>query len=181
MKQMTEEQLLEEIRSQNPLALEEAIARYGGLVYVVIQRSMGTAFTPEDGEELSSDVFLALWGQRDPIQPGKLKSWLGAVARNKARSACRKRRTLVPLDSVEVAVDNPLWETLAEAERREAVRRTVNALPQEDKKLITGYYYYEKPIKELARELGISSSAAKVRLYRLRNKLKGLFEERGIN
>ena len=47
--------------------------------------------SPEDAEEVVSDVFLAAWNQSFDLRPGHVKGWLGAVARHKAKDKLRQR------------------------------------------------------------------------------------------
>ena len=63
MKKGKEQKLLEALRTQEPWGLEAAINRYAPYVAGVIKRVLGNLGTQEDLEELSSDVFVALWRQ----------------------------------------------------------------------------------------------------------------------
>jgi len=49
-------------------------------------------------------------------------------------------------------------EALLERERCDYLRRAVNALPERERRAIVGYYLYERPMRELATELGVSES-----------------------
>ena len=67
MKKGKEQKLLEALRTQEPWGLEAAINRYAPYVAGVIKRVLGNLGTQEDLEELSSDVFVALWRQASSL------------------------------------------------------------------------------------------------------------------
>lgn len=78
-----EEELLRKLRARRQRALETVIDHYGGYVATVIRNALGEAGTMEDAEELAADVFFSLWEHAGDVTPGKLRPWLGAVARNR--------------------------------------------------------------------------------------------------
>lgn len=84
--------LLRSLQKQSTDALEQAIAQYGAYVLTIIRNRSRGVLTPEDHEEIASDVFLSLWhGARD-ITSGQVSPWLGAVARNKTVEAMRRKK-----------------------------------------------------------------------------------------
>ena len=52
----------------------------------------------EDVEELTADVFLALWAHAGELNPEQgLRPWLGTVARNRAADWLRTHKEAAPL------------------------------------------------------------------------------------
>ena len=78
---MDEAEALERLRKKDEAALVWLIERYAPYVNTVIYNIIGTVASPCDVEEVSSDIFLVLWQNADAVQEGKLKAYLGAVAR----------------------------------------------------------------------------------------------------
>ena len=76
---MTEEQLVKALGRGELSALEALMDRYAPYVSSVVSRILRGRRA--DVEELTADVFLAAWDSRDKLRPGKVKGWLGAVAR----------------------------------------------------------------------------------------------------
>ena len=73
--------------------------RYAPYVAGVIKRVLGNLGTQEDLEELSSDVFVALWRQAPSLREDtSLKLWLGVVARNQGLKHLRSLRLSLPLE-----------------------------------------------------------------------------------
>lgn len=131
-------------------------------------------------EELSADVFVALWthaGTLDPEVEKGLRPWLAAVAKNKATDFLRRSRPSAPIP--EDAPDpSPGPEELAQ--RRDQSARlwaAVDGLEEPDRTLFVRYYYEGDKLKTIAAELGLSQTAAKQRLFRGRKALKAALQE----
>ena len=77
-----EEKLVKALRRGELSALEELLDRYTPYVSSVIARILRGR--QADVEELTADVFLAAWDNRAKLQPGQVKGYLGAIARNRA-------------------------------------------------------------------------------------------------
>ena len=178
---MDERALARNLMRHSRTALEQAIDRFTPDVGAVVTRTLGCQGSREDVEEVVADVFLALWahaGQLDPEQG--LRPWLGTVARNKATDWLRTHRPADPLPEPSTASGAPGPEE--EAERREWARRlweAVDALEEPDRTLFLRYYYLGDKLKDAARDLGLTQTAAKQRLFRGRKALRQRLTEGG--
>lgn len=178
---MDERKLAERIRRKRRGALEQAVEQFTPYVSTVILRTLSGRACREDVEELTADVFLALWTHAETLDPTQgLRPWMAAVARNKATDWLRANRPCDPLpEDTQDSAEGPEER----AERREWSARlwaAVDALPEPDRSLFFRYYYEEEKLKEIARDLGLSPGAAKQRLYRGRKTLKAaLLDELG--
>lgn len=169
---MTDEKILHQMRRRDPAGLEKLMDRYIPYLSVVVWNLLQGTLTPEDGEEVVSDVFLAAWEHCEELRPETLKAWLGAVARNKAKSRLRKAGREVPLE--EDALDagyNPM-EDVQKAEQRCLVRKAVDSLPPEDREIFLRHYYRSQTVTEISREMDLNESTVKTRLRRGRMRLK---------
>jgi len=171
---MEEKKLTAALRKGERQALDKAIERYTAYLSAVVRRTLGSAGTAQDVEELVSDTFLALWRRRAELREGEsVKPWLSAVARNRAVDRLRSMDA-PPLPLEEETVQSAPGPEL-EVERREfaaALFAAVEALPPTDQALVEGFYYEDRRLGELAKELGLSVPAAKTRLCRARQRLK---------
>ena len=175
---MTEEQLVKALGRGELSALEALMDRYTPYVSSVVSRILrGRA---ADTEELTADVFLAAWDHRDQLRPGKVKGWLGAVARNRAFNLLRADRDSLPLEE-----DVLLLETEGpdrELDKKETARVVNGALSQLDKpqrELFVRHYYYGQTVQEAALAMGLNLSTAKTWLRRGREELKTILEQEG--
>ena len=56
----------------------------------------------------------------------------------------------------------------------------MRSLDREDRLLFMGRYWHGRSVKDTARELGMSSNAAAVKLHRIREEMRDFLTERGI-
>lgn len=178
---MTEEQALKLLKQRDPEGLSWLIGRYTPYVSTVIWNVIGRCMTAQDAEELTSDVFLALWHNGDRPRPGKVKSYLGVIARNKALNKLRDRGVELAGedDLLTFAVDGPEG-AVEERELARTVRDAVEALDWPDREIFIRYYYYCQQSATIAREMDLSPEAVRQRLRRGREKLRRYFQEGGI-
>ena len=97
---MDERALIKKLNRRSRGALDQAVARYTPYVSAVILRTLAGRACREDVEELSADVFVALWthaGTLDPEVEKGLRPWLAAVAKNKATDFLRRSRPSAPI------------------------------------------------------------------------------------
>ena len=84
---------LQKMRAGDSSGLEALMDAYTAYVSAVVWNILRGALSPEDAEEVVSDVFWAAWNQAADLKPGHVKGWLGAVARNKEKRKLRLRAT----------------------------------------------------------------------------------------
>lgn len=175
---MREAELLKKLRQHRHRALEIAIDQYGAYVATVVRNILGTAGSPEDVEELSADVFYALWEHADRVTEGKLKPWLGAVARNRAKDILRKRRPTLPMDEdvLSIPVTSPEEHVMLEAQKQ-LLLEAVRAMPEPDREIFLRYYYKFETMEEISLRLDIPLGTVKTKLHRGRKRLKEILEE----
>lgn len=179
---MREEAMIEKIRAGNPAGLEALMDRYIPYVSTVVWNILRGAMPAEDGEEIVSDVFLAAWRQPEALRPQLVKSWLGAVARNKAKNRLRQISQTLPLeeDVLELpGLDDPPGEYERAVERQQ-VRRAVDSLPGPDREIFLRHYYYAQTVQEISRCMHLNESTVKTKLRRGRMKLKDILTREGF-
>jgi RNA polymerase sigma-70 factor (ECF subfamily) len=171
---------LRAIRRGDEDALARLIDKYGAYVSAIVRGILAGA--PEDVEEVAADVFFALWRNADKPNASKLKAYLGAVARNKAKNKLRERRDALPLEEdrlVLSARDGPEGAALLRGER-EAVRAAVRAMSATDREIFLRHYYALQTAAQIAAAMKMGESAVKSRLSRGREKLKSSLIKEGI-
>lgn len=175
---LTEKELVKSLRRGDLAALEELLGRYTPYVSSVISRILRGRHA--DVEELTADVFLAAWDNRDKLRPGQVKSYLGAIARNRAFNLLRADHESLPLeeDVLILETDGPDKEL----DRRETARIVNAALARLDKpqrELFVRHYYYGQTVQEAALAMGLNLSTAKTWLRRGRETLKTELRKEG--
>lgn len=174
---MTEAKALKKLRSKDPDGLRWLMSRYVPYVSAVVWNILRYAMTAEDAEEVVSDVFLAAWNQAEDLQNGKVKSWLGAVARNKAKNKLRELDMTLPLEEDILELPD---RSLDRSDERQLVRQAVDSLSPKDREIFLRHYYYGQQISEISEIMGMKEATVKTRLHRGRQKLKEYFIGRDI-
>lgn len=178
---LDEKELLRRIRKGDTDALQQIIDGYSGYVYAIAKNIIQPPLQPEDIEEVVSDVFLRLWEKAETVDADRLRSWLAAVTRNRAKDKLRALHLSLPLeeDALDCAVEGPEEDAL----RREAgriAREAVESLPEPDRSIFLRFYYLYQKTGDIAAALHMKPAAVRARLSRGRERLKAMLEERGI-
>lgn len=171
---MRESIILQNIKAGDPSGLKALMELYVPYISVIVWNILRDAMSPQDAEEVVSDVFLAAWEQAADLKAGHVKGWLGTVARNKAKNKLRQMGRTISLEenSVDIPAPNDLSEAMEQDEERRLVRQAVDALPPEDKEIFLRHYYYAQSIKEISDHMALNESTIKTKLRRGRMKLK---------
>ena len=168
--------LLRGIRRGSETALGQIIDRYGAYICVVIRNTVGEGLRREDIEEIAADVFFALWEHAHGVE--KLKPWISATARNRARNKLREVQADLPLDEARMMGESyEMDEALMLDERREAVKSAIDRMEDPDREIFLRYYYEAQTTAAIGVQTGLTESAVKQRLLRGRKKLKEMLGE----
>ena len=175
---MTESKIITELKNGSTEALCALIDKYTPYVSSVIFRIIG--YRQEDCSELTADVFAAIWNNREKLHEGKIKAYLGEIARNKAYNFVRDYKEALPLDE-EVIFRGDAPEGYAEKREQLAMlKRALSNLNPQRKELLIRYYCYGQKIHEAARDMNIKSSTARVWLKRGRDELGKILRKEGF-
>ena len=176
--QMDEQTALALMREGGEEGLRWMIRRYTPYVSAVVWGVFGGRLSAQDAEEVTSDTFLALWRSRDRVQPGKVKSHLGAVARTRAIDRLRKAGQDISLedDTLVISADTPEREILLQ-ESRQLLRHYLKSMNSTDREIFLRTYYLCEKAPTIARRLCMSPEAVRQRLSRGRKQLQRMFDE----
>ena len=172
---MRESRLITLLQLQKPEGLQALISTYQAYVGTIIRNITRSSLSEQDVEELTADTFFAVWQTTDKLQAGKVRAYLAAIARNKAKSRLRSLSETIPLEEEAILLETAdLEQEVEHTLLSEALQDTITTLSATDRDVLIRYYYYYQRIPEIAEELQLSVSAVKVRLHRARKKLKQL-------
>ena len=179
---MEERDKLRRLKRGEESALVWFIDRYAAYVASIVSRVLGAVGSRADVEEVSSDVFFVLWNSAGQVEPGKVKAYLGGVARNKAREHARRNGTALPLEEDALVFSGEdLEHRFAAQEQAEFLRRAILAMPFPEREIFLRHYYYCQPLASIAAEMDINLSTVKTKLRRGREKLKQTLIEGGYH
>jgi RNA polymerase sigma-70 factor, ECF subfamily len=164
-------------------ALNDLMARHSQPLFLYLVRLLGSE---AEAEDLAQETFVRVYQHRDRFRPeARFSTWLYTIATNLVRDRMRwrGRHPQVSLDAEIAATGVSLGdtlptaqpapdETLQGAERVEAIRRAVAALPEDLRVPLVLAEYEERSQAEIAEILGCSVKAVEMRIYRARQALR---------
>lgn len=162
-------------RSGDRSAYDELVRRTWDDTYSLAHRLTGD---PEDALEVCQEAYLrAHRGLRRFRGDARFTTWLYRITANCASTHLvrRRRHRHEDLDTVDPVDGTPAHDPVGRAESaqlRDRVRSAIAALPPRLRAVVVLRDIYDLSHEAIAAELGISESAAKVRLHRARRRLR---------
>ncbi len=149
--------------------------------YTLARRLTGNE---EDAADVTQDAYLRAWRAMPKFRAeAKFSTWMYRITANAAATLTDKRRRhrAEPLDEARDAADESAGMQPADVVERLDATNVLSAaldeLPAKLRAVVLLKDVYDLPHEEIAQELGISVSAAKVRLHRGRKRLRDLLYE----
>jgi uncharacterized protein (TIGR03435 family) len=179
---MDDIELLREFASHHSEeAFRTVVERHIDFVYAVALRQLSD---PHAAEEVTQAVFIDLARKAAVIPSGTILSgWLFRAARFAAaktlRSELRRQRreweaTQMEPTFHENKMDSP-WEQM-----EPALNEALEELSEQDRSAVLLRFFEKKALKEVGERLGLNEEAAKKRVARAVEKLRLIFQRRGI-
>ena len=142
----------------------------------VFRFAMYLAGNRAEAEDITSETFVRAWAAPGPIAMGTVKGYLLAIARNLFLQELRKRSHAVPLnEDICDPHPGPGEQTEKKAEYLAVIAR-LQQLPESDRAALLMSAFEGMPYAEIARTLGISLAAVKMKIHRSRLDLSRLEE-----
>ncbi len=181
MRIITNEEIIQGLKSGDEKALFNCIDHYKPYVAYIVGNIIGASLSYQDKEEVIEDVFIKLWqnAQAIDIQKGDgFKSYIGTISRNLAINKLRDSKAIRMENEIEdmPCIVNIEKEYLTKETAME-VLACINKLKKTDKHIFIEYYYYNKKVKDIAREMIMTESAVKNRLSRARKRIREMMQE----
>lgn len=122
----------------------------------------------DDAEDAVQDAAAKAWQKRGTFRAGAaLRPWFLAIVANECRMALRRNRRSLPAEAI---------GTQPASDEAVALRLAIGRLDLNSRLALVVRYYLDLPFEEVARALGISAVAARVRVHRALRKLRPAFE-----
>ena len=156
-------------------AFDSLFAKYQDYVYNIVYGIVGSS---DEARDVSQEVFVQVYRSLPSFRRGsRFATWLYRIAVNRAVDAARSakgRRWLPLLETLSATPDpdaNPAHNAEKGAEQRE-IQSVLMKVPVQHRDVLVLKYFQDLSVDEIAEVLGISVTAAKVRLHRARNHFK---------
>lgn len=134
----------------------------------------------ETAEDLAQDVFLKVFSKLEQFRGGNLEAWVDRIARNVCYDALRKQRvrpewTFTDVGTLPEEAPDPHSVDVNDLEAAEVIAKLFQQLPDEVAWLLREVELEQRSISEVAADMGWTQTAARLRLFRARRKLRSVF------
>lgn len=184
---MQDQAIVELYWQRDEAAIQATEEKYGRYLTKI---AGGFLTDPLDREESVSDTYMAAWDSIPPQRPDSLSAYLSKLVRRISidrlrRSTAQKRggtEYALSLSELAGCVSGGVEPEASLETKRLA--HTLNSflrnLPEQERSLFIGRYYFMDSLKEAARYCGMSESKAKSMLFRIRCRLREYLTEEGF-
>lgn len=166
---------ISEVLKGNTAAFSHIVNRHKDNTFNLAFRICGNR---EEAEEIAQDAFLKAYRSMGEFRfRASFSTWLYKIVYNTSVSYLRTRKNKpVSLEEFPAGTAGFMIETTdsdaAEAEYREAVVNfALKKLSEDERAIITLYYYDELPTEEIGEVLSLSRENVKIRLFRARRRM----------
>ena len=183
---MDDRQIIHMLWQRLEQAIDALAQKYGSRLQ---RTAMNILEDPRDAEEAVNDTYLALWNAIPPAKPDPLAPFVFRVGRNTALKLLRSRsaqkrdsRYDLSLDELAECIPDGVPEDILDARALgRAINGFLDTLSGTNRILFVRRYWFGDTAGTVGRELGLSESAAAVRLHRLRTQLKAHLIKEGFD
>lgn len=175
--QLSDEEIVEEIKSGNKNYFSEIIKRYNQRLYRI---AIGYGISDDDCEEVLQISYIAAFEKLGQFRnEARFSTWLIRILINECLMLKRKQKKVSRLDEEEIVTIpagnhlNP-QEVLMTKERKDIIEKAIKRLPEKYKTVYILKEIEGMSIEQAAESLTISKVNAKVRLHRARTMLKNI-------
>jgi RNA polymerase sigma-70 factor (ECF subfamily) len=172
--------------------IEQVLAGQNNAFSYIVDRHKNKAFNlafricgnHEEAEELAQDSFLKAYRALNSFKmKSSFATWFYRIVYNTAISHVRLKKKGVlsledfPADATDFIGTNTNEEEAEKEYRNSLVNFALQKISEEERGLISLYYYEEMSTEDIADVTGISKSNIKVKLFRARQKMQEIIEK----
>ena len=182
---MDDRAIIEAFFKRNEDAVAFTQIKYGGLMFSVAYNLLKNE---EDANECVNDALLSAWNSIPPNDPRHFSAYLVTLVRRRAfdlldRATASKRGASIDVSEEFMEMIPSRLDTEGEFEYSR-INKIINDFLRKqklsDRRLFILRYFCSESLKDASNKVGLSESAAKSKLMRMRNSLKEILEKEDV-
>lgn len=182
---MTQEELLELIKSDSEKGMQAILKQYAALVYKIAWNKLSSVCTKEDIEETVSDIFIEFHKCCNSIdlEKSSLTSFIMLLAQRRSVDVFRKiarQKYMYSLIENNITQSELTENTILENEERNILFSNILELGEPDSTIIFRKFYYGETYGEIGKRLSMSENAVNKRCLRAIDKLRLMMKGENI-
>lgn len=178
MSEERDHRLVERTLSGDRNAFGELVEHYQMAIYTV---AFNVLRSEKDAEDAAQMAFVKAYEQLGTFNNQfKFFSWLYRIAVNESINAKKKKRFSSDIEGLEVASQDHADQLTEHNELEERIGEAMMELTPEDRAIILLRHYQDFSYPDIAYIMETTEKKVKSRLFTARQRLRGIFEKRGI-
>jgi len=184
-----DEYYIEQTLNSNVNAYSFLVEKYKHMVFTLTLRIVKNR---EEAEEVSQDVFVKAYKNLENFKgDSKFSTWIYKIAYYASLDVIKRNKRQVKTEDIDSLYEGNLenvqdaLKDLHEKERKKVINEAILKLNEEERIILTLFYFEELSIKEISKVVSLSDDNIKVKLFRSRKKLalilKHVIEPRTID
>lgn len=172
--------IIEQILAGNHRAFGELVDKYQVQVYNFVLKILRQE---EEAHEVTQDTFMKVFRSLSTFRnESKLSTWMLRIAYYACMTRLRRiKPTMVDIDNHSGQLeDNNVLDQMELSDMRTVLDQAMLGLSDDEKGVVTLFYYNEQSIKEIMEITGLTDSNVKIILHRSRKKLNKELTRMGI-
>ena len=174
--------ILNDYLIKGKININKIIDEFYRYIYKIVKNSTTTFITDEDIEEIISDVFLAVWKNSNKLANSTvMRPYIAGITKNIIKNKYRKIKLNFSISDYEETLKDicSIDEIIEQKEQYKIIENTLHMLKEHEYKIFILFYYQSKTIKDISKELNLSTSNVKTILFRIRKIIKRNLENGG--
>ncbi len=175
MENQPDEYYIKRTLDGNVNAFAILVERYQHMVFTLTLRIVKSK---EEAEEVSQDVFVKAFKSLEKFKgDSKFSTWIYKIAYYASLDVINRQKRQIKSDNIDTVNEGNLGnvqdglEFLHEKERKKVINEALLELNEDERIILTLFYFEELPIKEISKVVNLSDDNIKVKLFRSRKKL----------
>ncbi len=151
--------------------------------HMVFTLSIRIVKNREEAEEIAQDVFVKAFKNLKNFKgDSKFSTWIYKISYYASLDVLKLNKRQISSENIDSFKERNLGNTedslkfLHDKERKKIINDALFKLSEEERVIITLYYFEEIPVKEIAKIVDLSEDNIKIKLFRSRKKLAGLLK-----
>lgn len=170
-----DEYYIEQTLNGNVNAYAFLVEKYKHMVYTLTIRIVKNK---EEAEEISQDAFVKAFKKLDSFKgDSKFSTWIYKIAYYASLDVLKRNKRFVNYENIDDLNEGDLGnvqdalEYLHDKERKQVINEALLKLNEDERIILTLYYFEELPVKEISKVVNLSEDNIKTKLFRSRKKL----------
>lgn len=156
------------------------VEKYKHMVYTLTIRIVKNK---EEAEEVSQDVFVKAYKNLKNFKgEAKFSTWIYKIGYYASLDVVKRNKRYINSENIDEINEGDIGNMhdaivyLEDEERKKVINDALLKLNEDERTILTLYYFEELPIKEITKIINLSEDNIKVKLFRSRKKLASILK-----